>query len=81
MSRVWWQPVRLKGGMCDRGAVRLGVGYGLCKWRSRFPSPFSPGLTDNSQSEPGKSRTTRQGLPAAFCCSPVAAWRGITGRS
>lgn len=39
----------------------------------------SPQVSQITQ-EPGKSRTTRQGLPAAFCCSPVAAWRDITGR-
>lgn len=28
--------MRLEGGMCDRGAVRPGMGYGICEWRSCF---------------------------------------------
>lgn len=50
MSGVRRQAVRLKVGVCDRAAVRLSPGYGSCRWTSRFPSPFPPGLMDNSQS-------------------------------
>lgn len=32
LSWVWRQAVRLKVGMCDTAAVRLSMGYGMCRW-------------------------------------------------